>query len=124
MSLLKPDVSIPVALATGALVYGVYNLALPTIADVRTSGENHPDVESANKLATWTSAVAVAGVALIARDMNVFIVGGGMTLALSWWYKHADMVIPEISKAVPTAPMFQGMEQDTGDDTYGMVPSF
>ncbi len=101
MSLLKPDVSIPVALATGALVYGVYNLALPPVADVRTSAENHPDVAAANKGAAWTSAVAVAGIALISRDMNVFIVGGGMTLALTWWYNHADMVIPEIGRAVP-----------------------
>ncbi len=101
MSLLKPDVSIPVALATGALVYGVYNLALPPVADVRTSAENHPDVAGANRGAGWTSAVAVSGIALISRDMNVFIVGGAMTLALYWWYQHADMVIPEISRAVP-----------------------
>lgn len=101
MSLLKPDVSIPVALATGALVYGVYNLALPSVADVRTSAESHPDVEAANRLAGWTSAIAVAGVSLISRDMNVFIVGGGITLALYWWYVHADAVIPEISKAIP-----------------------
>lgn len=101
MSVLKPDVSIPVAVATGALVYGIYNMALPTVADVRTSAENHPDVSSANKAAAWTSAAAVAGIALISRDMNVFIVGGGMTLALTWWYAHADMVIPEISRAMP-----------------------
>lgn len=101
MSVLKPDVSMPVALATGALVYGVYNLALPSVADVRTSAEHHPDVESANKMATWTSAVAVAGIALLSKDMNVFIVGGGMTIALSWWYRHADAVIPEISGLVP-----------------------
>jgi len=101
MSLLKPEVSIPSALATGALVYGIYNLALPSIADVRTSAEQHPDVESANKLAAWTSATVVAGVALIARDMNIFIVGGGMTLALAWWYNHADAVVPEISGLVP-----------------------
>lgn len=112
MSLLKPDVSIPVALATGALVYGVYNLALPSVADVRTSAENHPDVESANKMATWTSAVAVAGIALISKDMNVFIVGGGMTIALSWWYKHSDLVIPEISRAIPD---FGGAEPDMPD---------
>lgn len=112
MSLLKPDVSIPVALATGALVYGIYNLALPSVADVRTSAEQHPDVESANKMAAWTSAVAVAGIALISRDMNVFIVGGGMTLALTWWYKHADMVIPEIHRAIPD---FGGGEPDMQD---------
>lgn len=110
MSVLKPDVSIPVALATGALVYGVYNLALPSVADVRTSAEAHPDVEAANTMATWTSAVAVAGIALISKDMNVFIVGGGMVIALSWWYKHADMVIPEISQAFPHAPT--GMEPE------------
>lgn len=106
--MLKPDVSITVALATGALVYGVYQMALPPVADVRTSAENHPDVQAAERLATWTAAAAVAGIALIARDMNVFIVGGGMTIALAWWYRHADAVIPELGKAVPR----MGFEDD------------
>ncbi|WP_301177238.1 hypothetical protein [Actinomadura geliboluensis] len=120
MSLLKPDVSIPVALATGALVYGVYNLALPSVADVRTSAEQHPDVEAANRMAAWTSAVAVAGISLIARDMNVFIVGGGMTIALAWWYKHADAVIPEISRAIPDF----GGEPDMVEPDAAMGPAF
>ena len=121
MSLLKPDVSIPVALATGALVYGVYNLALPSVADVRTSAENHPDVSSANKAAAWTSAAAVAGIALISRDMNVFIVGGGMTLVLTWWYVHADAVIPELSRAVPD---FGGEPEMVDAEGAAMAPSF
>ncbi|WP_433478150.1 hypothetical protein ACQPZP_14615 [Spirillospora sp. CA-142024] len=121
MSVLKPDVSIPVALATGALVYGVYNLALPSVADVRTSAENHPDVDSANKMATWTSAVAVAGIALIAKDMNVFIVGGGMTIALSWWYRHADQVVPELSGLVP---QFGGEPEMVDAEGAAMAPSF
>lgn len=99
--MLKPEASMMVALATGALVYGVYNTALPSVADVRTSQEQHPDVEAAERLASWTAAAAVAGIALIAKDMNVFIIGGGMVIALAWWYRHADAVIPELSAAVP-----------------------
>lgn len=117
--MLKPEVSIPVACATGALVFGVYNLALPSVADVRTSAENHPDVQSANKMAAWTSAAAVAGISLIARDMNVFIVGGGMVIALAWWYNHADLVIPEISAAVPH---FGGSESEMLDPSANMYP--
>lgn len=98
--MLKPEVSIPVALATGALVYGVYNLALPPVADIRAAGEHHPDVQAAERLASWTAAAAVSGIALIAKDMNVFIVGGAMVIALAWWYRHADAVIPEISRVV------------------------
>ena len=98
---LKPDVSMTVALATATAVYGVYQMALPPVADVRTSTEHHPDVQAAERLATWTAAAAVSGIALIARDMNVFIVGGSMVIALAWWYRHADAVIPELGKAVP-----------------------
>lgn len=117
---LKPEVSIPVALATGALVYGIYMNALPPVVDIRTAAPNHPDVASAEKGAAWTAATAVAAVSLIAKDMTVFIVGGGMIIALSWWHRHANMVDPAFGMAVPKAQarsnMLDGEDMASAED--------
>lgn len=118
---LKPEVSIPVALATGALVYGIYQNALPPIVDIRTAAANHPDVAASEKGAAWTSAAIVAGVALIARDMTVFIVGGGMIIAMSWWHQHANMVNPEFGKAVPTS---QPRSEMVADDSMSSAEDY
>lgn len=119
---LKPEVSIPVALAVGTLVYGIYQNALPPIVDIRTAAPNHPDVASSEKGAAWTSAAIVAGVALVAKDMTVFIVGGGMIIALSWWHNHANMVNPEFGVAVPKAgarsEMMDGSEDMSSAQDY------
>ncbi|MBG0819135.1 hypothetical protein [Planomonospora sp. ID82291] len=98
---LKPEVSLPVALATGALVYGIYSNALPPVVDIRTAAANHPDVASAEKGAAWTAAAAVAAISLLSKDMTVFIVGGGMVVAMSWFHTHANAVNPEWGVAVP-----------------------
>src|SRR5258705_2184634 len=99
---LRPEVSLPVGLATAAVVWAVYQGALPPVVDVRASREGNTDVESTEKMAAWTATAIVAGISLIAKDATVFILGGSMVVALSWWHKHANMVIPEIGKAVPT----------------------
>jgi hypothetical protein len=91
---LKPEVSLTVGLAVGALVYGVYSNALPTVADIRVSNESDPDIAAAEQLAAWTSAAVVAGVSLIAKDPTVFVIGGSMVIALSWWHRHANEVNP------------------------------
>jgi hypothetical protein len=92
--MLKPEASITVGLATAALVYGIYSNALPNITDIRTANQGDPDVAGAEKGAAWTAAAAVAGVSLIAKDPTVFIIGGSMVVALSWFHRHANEVNP------------------------------
>jgi hypothetical protein len=117
---LKPEISLPVALATGALVYGIYLNALPPIVDIRTATPNHPDVASSEKGAAWTAAAAVAAISLISKDMTVFIVGGGMVIAMSWWHNHANMVDPAFGVAVPKAGarsnMLDGEDMTSAED--------
>lgn len=91
---LKPEVSIPVALATATVVYAIHTNATPTIADVRSIDAGNPDIQSSERAASWTAAAVVAGVSLIARDPNVFIVGGAMVIAMAWLTRHADAVNP------------------------------
>lgn len=99
--MLKPEVSIGVGLATAAVVYGVYTTALPNVADVRSLPQGTNDTVAAEKTAAWMSAAVVGAISLIAKDPTVFILGGSMVVALSWWYKHANTVNPEFGMAVP-----------------------
>ena len=96
---LKPEISISVGLATAALVYSVYSNATPSITEIRAAKPNDSDVEASRKLAAWTSAGVVAAVSLIAKDPTVFILGGGMVVAVDWWHRHANVVNPLVGKA-------------------------
>ncbi len=91
---LKAETSLTVGLATAAVVYSVYSNALPTVADIRVGEANDDHIARAEQLAAWTAAGVVAGVALIAKDPTVFVMGGTMVIALSWWHRHANAVNP------------------------------
>jgi len=99
----KPEVSLGIGLATAALVWGIYNSALPSIAEARVTEQSDRDLAAAERTATWTSAAVVSGVALISKDMTVFILGGAMVVGLAWMHKHANLVHPEVGRA--TMPM-------------------
>lgn len=88
--MLKPNENLMLAATVGAVVYGTYNIALPTIADTRGLPGNVPDVDKAEKTATWASVAVVSGIALLAKSPEVFVVGGLMTIGLAWSYKHAS----------------------------------
>lgn len=96
---LKREVSLGVGLATAALVWGVYNSALPSIAEARVAAPNDTDLAAAERAATWTAAAVVAGVSLLAKDPTVFILGGTMVVALAWWHRHANLNNPLTGQA-------------------------
>ncbi len=96
---LKPEASIGVGLATAALVYSVYSNATPSITEIRAAKPGDTDVEASRKLAAWTAAGVVAAVSLIAKDGTVFVLGGGMVIAVDWWHRHANQVNPTVGKA-------------------------
>lgn len=90
--MLKPNENLMLAAAVGAVVYGTYNIALPTIADTRGLPGNVPDIDKAEKAATWASVAVVSGISLLAKSPEVFVVGGLMTIGLAWTYKHSSSV--------------------------------
>lgn len=90
--MLKPNENLMLAAAVGAVVYGTYNIALPTIADTRGLPGNVPDIDKAEKAATWASVAVVSGISLLAKSPEVFVVGGFMTIGLAWTYKHSSTV--------------------------------
>lgn len=91
---LRPDASISAGLATVGLVYGVYQIQLPSVTDVRAAPPQDGHVQRSERTATWTAAALVSAVSLIARDMNIFVLGGSAVVAMAWYYRHADHVNP------------------------------
>lgn len=102
-SLLKPEISVPTAAALGALVYGIYTQATPSIADIRVGKQNDGNIESARKGAAWAAAGSVAAISLITKDPTVFVIGGGMVILMDWWTRHANAVDPATGTASATA---------------------
>lgn len=108
---LKPEVSIPVALATASVVYASFS-QLPSVPDMRSAEPMDPDLQGGIKAAAWISAAAVGGISLIAKDATIFIVGGFMTVALYWWRAHADAHDPLTQQIVSFTSERQQMHPD------------
>lgn len=116
---LKPEVSIPIALAVGTMVYAIHSNATPTLADMRAVPPGDDNLDASRRMATWTAAGVVSFVSLIARDVNIFVVGGGMVVAMDFLSRWTANVNPDTGKAM-------GMETGLGgafhrDDT---VPDY
>lgn len=90
---LKPNEQIIVAAAVATSVYGIFQLNAPNLADVKASapgGQASVNTHKSVKVAVWTSAVLVSGLAILAKDPAIFIVGGLMTSVEGWKYYHAN----------------------------------
>ena len=105
MAGLRPEISVGAAIATAAVVLVVYDHALPTVADTRVGGQNDPHLSTSERMAAWTSAAAVGAISLIAKDPTIFVVGGTMVVALSWWHRHANAVNPDSGKLDVSSPV-------------------
>ncbi|HEY1618001.1 MAG TPA: hypothetical protein VGG25_10310 [Streptosporangiaceae bacterium] len=103
-SVFKPEDSIVAGLATVGLVYGMYQLNLGTVASAQYTDANHPIMETSRKKAGYTSLVLVAGIALLARDPNIVILGGATIIAMELHYRHAIMSDPDSGQIVAPGP--------------------
>lgn len=97
---LTPDGKLGLGLTSGVLVYGIFQIQMPSATDVRMAESGQADVQGAERGATWMSAAVVSGIALVAKSPEVFVIGGLFTVGLAWVYRHADMVNPITKKAV------------------------
>jgi len=107
-----------VGILTAAGVYLIYNNALPSAADIRTTPADNPDVESARKAAAWKSAALITLVFLVARDLNSYIISGGALIGIDYMYKHSNMVVPGTGKLTGSgggAMVYPMPEYDSGE---------
>jgi hypothetical protein len=97
---LKAEVSLPIALATGAVVYGIYSTHMPPVAEQRVTMPGNQHLNASRKTASWTAAAVVAGISLLAADPAIFIVGGSMVAVLDFTSRHANAVNPQTGNVV------------------------
>jgi hypothetical protein len=91
---LKPEVSIPIALATAGVVVGIYSQFTPSIADMRTVDANNADLDGTRRQAGWLAAAAVGAISLLAKDATPFVVGCGIIIFMDWSHRHANAMDP------------------------------
>ena len=101
---MRAEVSIPVAAATMAVVYAVYDLATPPMADVSTirpgtAGDTL--LGSSERSALLVSAGVAGAISLVARDPVPFWFGAGFAVVLSWWHRCERMRDPLSGKVAP-----------------------
>lgn len=89
-SILKPDTSVMLGLANGAIVMAVYNGAIPSIASVRVADSQDGDIEAARKMAAWSSAAILGFMFLLTKDRNSFLIGGLVLAGTDLMVKHAN----------------------------------
>jgi hypothetical protein len=100
VSILKPEFSLTVGLAVGAMTYGIYSFSLPTGAMMNATQPQSLDIESARKKAAWTSVTIVSAVSLLAKDKTVLILGGMIIIALDIHARLANASAPGTGKVV------------------------
>lgn len=94
-SILKPEASVMVGIAEIGAVYGVYQLNVGSSAQAQATDANHPALEASRKKAGYTALVLVAGLFLVTKDANAFILGAGTIVAMELSYRHAIMANPQ-----------------------------
>lgn len=102
--LVSAEGSVVLGVATIAAVYSVYQLDVGPVSQVQMSPANHPALDASRKKAGYTALIMVAGLALLARDPNVVILGGAGIIAMELHYRHAIMVSPDTNQIVPPGP--------------------
>lgn len=112
-----------VGLATAGGVYAIYANALPNVATVRASAPHDTDLEAARKAAAWKSALLIAAVFVVARDLNSYIISGVALVGIDYMHKHANGVHPATGKL--DVAMVDETISDAGDNSvdYSM-PSY
>jgi hypothetical protein len=100
-----PEASVGVGLGLAASVYAVFDMTMPSIADVRSIEADNRDLQKSRRQATVVSGVLVGFVGLITGDATAFIIGGATIVAFDWMFRHADQVSPLTGTAVPQLMM-------------------
>jgi len=97
-SVLKPESSVAIGLGEAALVYVIYQNALPPMVDIRTADPHDRDVEGSRKAAAWKSAIMIGVVWAFTRDTNALLIGGAAMAGMDLMVKHANGVNPSTGK--------------------------
>lgn len=111
---LAPEASILGGLAVGGVVLGIHQVAKPSQADIQALPAGTPDIDRANKTATWLSVLAVSGIALMARDPGIFIIGSAVTVGMKLWSDHSNFTESVMGRYLSPSEAASAGTQATG----------
>ena len=97
---LKAEASLPITLATGAVVYGIFQTHLPPVAESKVTMPNNAHLQTSRRTATILSLAVCGGISLMAKDPSIFVVGGTLAIVLDVIHRHADAVHPQTGQLV------------------------
>lgn len=99
-SILKPKESVAMGIATGIVVYAVYDHSLPDTATIHATDARDINIEASRKKAAWTSAGVLAAITLMTKDTNVLVLGAVVLFALDMHTRHANASNPDTGALV------------------------
>jgi hypothetical protein len=88
----KPSEGVITGLAEGVVIALIYNMQMPSGADVRMGPANESNLEATRKSAAYLSAGVLGLVFVLTRDFNAFIIGGLELGGIDYLYKHHNAV--------------------------------
>jgi hypothetical protein len=97
-SVLKPSETVAIGVGIGAVDAFIFSQHLPPMADIRTATPQNDDVDTSRRQATGLCIAVNGFVSVITRDWNVFLIGGIVTVGLSYITAHANSVNPATGK--------------------------
>ena len=104
---LSGENSIIMALATAAFVVSIYNMKVGPVSDVHATNANDGNMAASVKKAGWEAVAAVAGIALLAQDPNIVILGGAAIIAEELSYRHSMMANPNTGQIQVSPTSYQ-----------------
>lgn len=119
---LKPEASVLAGLAVGTVVFAIHSQATPTQADIQALPAGTPDIDSAERKATWLSAGVVAGISLLARDPGIFIIGSAATIGMALWTRHSNYMESSVGKYLSPAESSKAGSANTGPEMTETEP--
>lgn len=99
-TIFKPESQVLAAIATGALVYGIFQVNLGSVAQIHATPPHDPNAIAARRKAAVEAVAAVAAISLMTKDMVIFIMGGAITVLLDWHVRHAIGSHPDTGRLV------------------------
>lgn len=90
VNFLDPSSQLMVGALTGGLVYSIYALNTPNLADVRHDTPGNTNTYKATNTAMYTAAGTVAALAILSKSPTVAIIGGLVILAETWKLHFAN----------------------------------
>lgn len=120
----SPDSSVTVGLAEAAVVYVIYQNAVPNHTDIRSANPHNTDVETARKMAAWKSGAIIGLVFLMTQDINSALIGGAALAGMDLMVKHANGTDPSTGKLAGSGKGAPQPAGGAGNETAFPLPDY